>query len=118
MSRVTTVAGSPGKEGYQDGRGDQALFSDPMYFQPCSHLFPSALATDSHGNLFIVDDGNHRIRKMTPDGTVTTIAGSGVYGHKDGPALEAQFGWCEGITVSSDGTIYFSDTSNHVIRKL
>src|SRR3569832_1089223 len=84
----------------------------------CALTFCSAIAADSHGNLFIADAYNHRIRMMTPDGTVTTIAGTGVMGHRDGPALQAQLGLCYGIAVGSDGSIFVSDWSNDVIHKL
>src|SRR5690242_13915241 len=83
-----------------------------------SHVFRSAITTDSWGNIYISDSSNYRIRKMAPDGTVTTVAGSGENGHKDGPALEAHLGECYGIAVGNDGTIYFFDSTNYVIRKL
>ena len=76
------------------------------------------MAADTLGNIFIADANNRRIRKLSPDGIVTTVAGTGEPGHRDGPAEEATFGVCVGIAVGDDGTIYVSDYSYHVIRKI
>lgn len=76
------------------------------------------MTADSEGNLYILDSFNHLIRKVSTDGTVTTIAGVGARGHRDGKAEEAKFGLCFGIAVGEDGTIFFSDFSFHVVRKI
>jgi sugar lactone lactonase YvrE len=76
---VTTLAGGNGR-GYQDGSGGTARFASPIQ-----------LAQDRAGNLIVAEYGANRIRKVAPDGTVSTIAGSGQYDIKDGPALAASF---------------------------
>lgn len=70
---------------------------------------------DSQGNIIIAD--MRRIRQLSTDGTVSTIAGSGDYGHLDGRVEVAQFVWCEGVAVGEDGTIFVSE-AYHVIRKI
>lgn len=83
-----------------------------------THTFCSSLAADTQGNLYLADTSNHRIRRISLDGSVTTVAGSGVKGHQDGKAEEAQFGNCFGIAVGSDGTIYVSDSGSNTIRRI
>ncbi|MBD9480867.1 SMP-30/gluconolactonase/LRE family protein [Pseudoxanthomonas sp. PXM02] len=100
---VSTLAG--GNEGFADGMGAAAAFHTP-----------SALARDAHGNLYVADTGNHAIRKVTPAGVVTTIAGTGEAGFRDGPALQAQFNGPIGVAVDGRGRIYVADTYNDRIR--
>jgi len=106
---VTTVAGATdGTGGFADGIGNAARFSGPR-----------ALAIDAAGVMYIADTFNQRIRKMTPDGTVTTIAGSGLAGLQDGTGTtNVRFSNPQGIAVDSTGTIYVADTNNHVIRRI
>jgi sugar lactone lactonase YvrE len=100
---VTTLAG--GAEGYADGTGATARFNTP-----------SGLALDQTGNLYIADTGNNRIRKVTPDGQVTTIAGDGTAGYADGAAAQAQFNAPVGVAVDHNGNVYVADTYNDRIR--
>src|SRR5574338_362053 len=102
---VTTLAG--GSEGFADGAGASASFNTP-----------SALALGPDGNLYVADTGNNRIRKITPAGQVSTVAGDGTAGYVDGPAASAQFNGPVGLTVSAGGDIYVADTYNDVIRMI
>jgi DNA-binding beta-propeller fold protein YncE len=101
---VTTLAG--GAEGFADGAGGAASFNTP-----------SALAIDANGNLYVADTSNNRIRKVTPEGFVTTVAGDGTQGARDGAAHAAQFNAPVGVAVSAGGErIYVADTYNDRIR--
>jgi sugar lactone lactonase YvrE len=80
---------------------------------------PNGITLDSSGNIYVVDTGNDTIRKITPAGAVTTIAGSaGVVGYMDGAASVATFNSPKGIIVDPIGNIYVADTLNHSIRKV
>tara|TARA_B100001989_G_scaffold235551_1_gene196865 strand:+ start:9917 stop:13585 length:3669 start_codon:yes stop_codon:yes gene_type:complete len=91
---------------FRDGKGTQAEF-----------YRPSGISLDLDGNLYVADTNNHKIRKITPDGQVTTIAGS-TQGYKDGPAAQALFSSPSGLTVDHLGNIYVADTGNHRIRTI
>lgn len=75
---------------------------------------------DEQGNLFIADSGNHRVRKITPDGVVSTVAGNGraEYGGDGGPATEASLDNPVDVAVASDGTLFIADTYNSCIRQV
>lgn len=105
-AQVTTFAGT-GNGGLTDGATTSAEFMNP-----------SALATDALGTVYVADSRNHCIRKITPDGMVSTLAGTGDEGYIDGPASVAQFYCPSGIAVDAQGTIYIADTANHRIRRL
>jgi sugar lactone lactonase YvrE len=100
---VSTVAG--GDHGFADGSGLAARFSTP-----------SALALDAGGMLYVADTGNHAIRRVTPDGLVSTLAGDGVPGYRDGPGRQARFNGPIGIAVDAAGRILVADTYNDRIR--
>ncbi len=103
--RVESIAGST--EGYADGDRNSAQFNTP-----------SGLCIDRRGNLILADTANHRIRKIDPKGEVTTLAGNGEAGLKDGPALEAQFNGPIGVAADEKGNVYVADSYNDCIRKI
>ena len=103
---VTTVAGS-GVAGFKDGLTTQAQFNEPNH-----------MVFDSHGNLYIADYKNHRIRKMDLQGNVTTFAGTGVPGFKDGGATQAQFNRPSGVAFDGGGDLYVTDAFNCKIRRI
>ena len=78
------------------------------------------VAADAVGNVYIADADNHRIRKVDPDGTITTLAGTGEagYGGDGGSATEAQLDYPNGVTVDANGSVYIGDTNNRRIRKI
>jgi DNA-binding beta-propeller fold protein YncE len=76
------------------------------------------VAVDGDGNLYVADSSNHTIRKITPAGVVTTLAGAAEsYGSADGTGPLARFNEPYGVAVDGDGNIYVADRSNHAIRK-
>jgi sugar lactone lactonase YvrE len=81
---------------------------------------PEGVAVDVHGNVYIADSDNHLIRKVTPDGTITTVAGTGKAGFSgdDGLATQAWLGSPSGVAVDANSNIYIADSSNHRIRKV
>ena len=103
---VTTLAGSSGA-GQADGSGTAARFNHPR-----------DVAIDAEGNLYIADTDNHRVRKITPAGVVSTVAGTGKAGFGDGAAAAAQFNGLRGIAVDKGGNLYIADTYNNRIRKI
>jgi hypothetical protein len=103
---VSTLAGS-GTSGFADGVGSVAQFS-----------FPFGVAVDSSGNVYVADRFNNRIRKITPSGSVSTLAGSGTPGFSDGVGSVAQFSGPFGVAVDSSGNGYVADEGNNMIRKL
>jgi sugar lactone lactonase YvrE len=103
---VTTVAGQAGASGSADGTGSQARF-----------FFPSGVAIDTAGNLFVADTDNSTVREITPSGGVSTLAGqNGTTGSADGMEGAARFNFPAGIAAGSSGNIYVADTNNHAIR--
>jgi sugar lactone lactonase YvrE len=103
---VTTLAGS-GAHGNTDGTGRAASFNSP-----------ESVAVDAGGNVYVADYGNNEIRKITPAGVVTTLAGSGAQGNSDGTGSAASFDGPEGVTVDSAGNVYVADNGNNEIRKI
>jgi tetratricopeptide (TPR) repeat protein/sugar lactone lactonase YvrE len=105
---VTTVAGVTGFNSYRDGPASAAGF-----------FYPSTLAVDSTGTIYVCDAASMIIRRITPDGVVSTLAGSqGDEGSTDGRGTEARFYYPHGLTVDAKGNIYVTDTVTKVIRKI
>ena len=105
---VSTLAGSGiAAAGSADGTGTAATFNCPN------------IAVDTSGNVYAADYYNFTIRKVTPEGVVTTLAGSaGVTGSTDGAASNARFNYPWGIAVDTSGNVYVADDGNHTIRKI
>jgi sugar lactone lactonase YvrE len=103
---VTTLAGS-GSYGSSDGTGTAAKFNNP-----------SGVTVDASGNVYVADSDNNRIRKITPAGVVTTLAGSGILGFSDGLDTVAKFDSPKGVAVDASGNVYIADCSNNMIRKI
>ncbi len=101
--QVTTVAGD-GHAGFADGPARKARFNQPM-----------GLAVDARGNIYVADSLNFRVRLISR-GRVTTIAGSGEQGLRDGPAHESRFAFPTGIAVDAQGNVYVADTANNCVR--
>lgn len=103
---VSTYAGS-GIEGFRDGDALSAKLRSP-----------NGVAVDWEGNVYFADSKNHRIRKITKDGKVITIAGNGWMGNSVGKGTEAMLNWPSGVAVDKNGNVYIADYGNHCIKKL
>jgi sugar lactone lactonase YvrE len=105
---VSTLAGAAGVAGSADGSGASASFR-----------YPTSIVADGSGNLYVTDPGQNTIRKITPVGLVSTLAGTaGVYGGVDGNGAVARFNSPTGIAIDSAGNLYVTDTGNATIRKI
>jgi sugar lactone lactonase YvrE len=104
IGTVTTFAGSV--RGLAEGAGAVALFWNPQ-----------GLCSDAQGNIYVADQGNDRIRKITPGGMVSTFAGSTI-GYQDGAAGSAKFYAPEDITIDAQGNFYVADANNYKVRKI
>ena len=105
---VSTVAGAPQVSGSSDGSGAAARFSGP-----------AGIAVDSVGVLYVADSANHLVRRITPDGAVTTLAGSaGSAGSDDGTGAAARFRAPAAVAVTPDGSVLVADRENHTIRRI
>ena len=103
---VTTVAGQAGIAGNTDGANSQARFH-----------YPSGLAVNATGNLYVVDTDNHTLREIASPGAVSTLAGlAGSSGSADGIGTAARFDFPTGVAVDSSGNVYVADTNNDTIR--
>ncbi|MFT7100240.1 MAG: sugar lactone lactonase YvrE [Bacteroidia bacterium] len=102
---VTTLAGS--SLGMTNATGTSAQFN-----------YPSGVAVDASGNVYVADKDNHRIRKITSAGVVTTFAGSGSSGNANGTGTAATFSNPTGLAIDANDNIYVTDYANHSIRKI
>jgi sugar lactone lactonase YvrE len=103
---VSTLAGS-GNANYVDGTGTGASFNHP-----------TGVAVDITGNVYVADSRNNRIRKITPAGVVSTLAGSGIINRNDGTGISASFNNPTGVAVDGAGNLFVADSSNGLIRKI
>jgi sugar lactone lactonase YvrE len=106
QGKVTTFAGSTTR-GSSDGLGKAASF-----------FHPAGISIDKNGNLYVADSGNNKIRKITPDGMVTTLAGNGLRGAQNGPAMQASFYKPYALAIGPDGSLFVADYQNNLIRKI
>src|SRR5207245_2575513 len=114
---ITTVAGT-GEAGFSGDNGPAAK---------ARLNYPGGIAIDAAGNVFFGDEWNYRVRKVSPDGSITTYAGTGVEGFSGdgGPATQARLGGGElplegtlGLALDGAGNLYLSDTGHHRVRKV
>jgi len=105
---ITRFAGAHFETGSEDGRGLHARFNGPL-----------SITIDSHNNLYVADSRNSTVRKITPDGVVSTVAGAaGRIGSTNAPGVAARFFLPAGIASDAAGNIYVADAGNHNIRKI
>jgi len=104
---VSTIAGIPYIPGDSDGQGREAQFWRPY-----------GLTIDNDGNILVADEWNHKIRKVTPEGVVTTVAGTGEVDLINGDAQTAAFNYPWDLTVDEANNIYIVDGYNYVVRKI
>jgi trimeric autotransporter adhesin len=83
-----------------------------------TNLDPYGVVVDSAGNIFVSDFSNHRVRKISPSGLMTTVAGTGVAGFSNGSATSAQLNFPAGLALDASGNLYIADSVNNRIRKL
>ena len=107
---ITTVAGT-GEEGFSGDNGPAVN---------AQLAGPTDVAVDAAGNLYVADAFNHRIRRLDPSGTITTIAGTGEEGFSgdNGPAIQAGLNRPQGVAVDAAGNLFIADTRNHRIRRV
>jgi uncharacterized protein (TIGR03437 family) len=107
---ITTVAGD----------GQAAVRGDDGDATKASIAFPYDMALDANGNLYFVDDSSYRVRRLTPQGIISAVAGNGNYDFSpDGArAVQSAFKFINGLAVDGSGNIYISDSGNHRVRKI
>jgi D-alanyl-D-alanine dipeptidase len=105
---LSVFAGNTNGAGNIDGTGAAASFN-----------YPTGVATDASGNVYVADTDNHTIRKITREGVVTTLAGTaGTRGSADGTGAAASFDSPNGVATDASGNVYLADAGNNTIRKI
>ena len=105
---VSTLAGWPGWSGFADGQGSAGRFN-----------YTGSVRVDTAGTVYVADASNHTVRKITPSGLVSTLAGApGVSGSADGPGAVARFNAPAGVAVDASGNVFVADGLNYTIRKI
>lgn len=104
---LTALAGSYGCPAFEDGVGDEARFN-----------YPYGVVVEGNGDILVADQKNHRIRKITLEGTVTTFAGDGTPDMVDGPLASARFNMPQDLAIDAAGNVYVSDYGNRRIRRI
>jgi sugar lactone lactonase YvrE len=104
---VSTLAGTAGMPGGVDGSGQTARF-----------YYPRGVAVDTSGHVYVADYYNHSIRKITPAGVVSTLAGTGAPGTLNGTGKTAQFNYPSDVAIDTNGNLYVADTHNHLTRQI
>ncbi|WP_374438361.1 hypothetical protein [Inhella sp.] len=105
--RSSVWAGRPGSYGFADGAATLARFRKP-----------AGLAVAADGTLYVADSGNHAVRRIAPDGQVSTLAGNGERGSRDGAGSAAQFNEPMGLALAPDGALYVADFGSHTLRRV
>ena len=122
-ANVSTFAGN-GEVGYQDGKGTDVMFyfdvttmdSETWKYGPWQR---SSMCVDDKGNVYVGEAGNLCLRKITPSGEVSTLAGfAGQRGYTDGAGLQARFSTFYGMDIDAEGNIYVTETGNNTIRRI
>ena len=106
---VSTLAGAPRQSGFTDGTGSAARFNSPW-----------GIAVDRSGTVFVYDNQNNAVRRISPAGVVTTLAGSatGTAGSLDGTGGAARFDQPRGLTVDASGSVFVMDYGNGTLRRV
>jgi DNA-binding beta-propeller fold protein YncE len=104
---VTALAGKAGSPGFSDGEGEAALFNRPY-----------GVVIDGDGSILVADQMNHSIRRVTLEGKVTTLAGTGDPDMIDGEITDAQFNMPQDLAIDAQGNVFVSDSGNHRIRRI
>jgi len=107
VSGETSIVAGDGKPGYKDGPANKAQFNGPI-----------GVAVDKRGNIYVADSYNDRIRMITPNGQVSTVAGKGTPGYADGDRNAALFDTPSGIIVANDNSLIVADTGNDRLRRI
>ncbi len=119
--RVRRIAAGSGVMSTFAGTGVEGFLGDGGAATAARLRYPSGLAVDAAGNLYITDEGNYRIRKVTiATGIISTVAGDGVLGSSGdgGPAVAARFNRPTAVAVAASGNLYVADAFNHRVRKI